>query len=56
MNMILGISYSFVLPFTSLFGIAEVGMSNTEFGVFMTVSAIANVGFLPIWAKYPTAA
>ncbi|WP_164779665.1 sugar efflux transporter [Paenibacillus kobensis] len=43
MNMILGISYSFVLPFTSLFGIDEVGMSNTEFGVFMTVSAIANV-------------
>ncbi|MFC5528196.1 sugar efflux transporter [Cohnella yongneupensis] len=42
-NILLGISFSFVLPFTSLFGIDEVEMTNTSFGVFMTVSTIANV-------------
>ncbi|EFM09492.1 major facilitator superfamily MFS_1 [Paenibacillus curdlanolyticus YK9] len=42
-NILFGVSFSFVLPFTSLFGIDEVGMSNTSFGVFMTVSSIANV-------------
>ncbi|RKP51601.1 MFS transporter [Cohnella endophytica] len=42
-NVLIGISVSFVMPFNSLFGIDEVGMSNMAFGIFMTISAIANV-------------
>ncbi|MFC5403341.1 MFS transporter [Cohnella soli] len=42
-NLMVGISLSFVVPFNSLFGIDEVGMSNAAFGIFMTVSAIANI-------------
>ncbi|MGG3284093.1 sugar efflux transporter [Paenibacillus solani] len=45
LNVFLGIAYSFVLPFSSMFGIDEVGMSNTEFGLFMMVSTLCGVGF-----------
>lgn len=45
LNVFLGIAYSFVLPFSSMFGIDEVGMSNTEFGIFMMVSTLCGVGF-----------
>lgn len=45
LNVFLGIAYSFVLPFSSMFGIDEVGMSNMEFGVFMMVSTLCGVGF-----------
>lgn len=43
LNILFGLSMSFITPFNSMFGIDEVGMSNTAFGIFMTVSAIANV-------------
>lgn len=42
-NTILGFSTSFFIPFSSLFGIDEVGMSNAGFGVFMTVLALGGV-------------
>lgn len=42
-NFIFGLSASFFLPFSSLFGIDEVGMSNIGFGVFMTITAIGGV-------------
>ncbi|MFC5651832.1 sugar efflux transporter [Paenibacillus solisilvae] len=42
-NIMLGLSYSFVVPFNSIFGIDEVGMSNTAFGVFMAISAVVGV-------------
>ncbi|WP_068774129.1 sugar efflux transporter [Paenibacillus sp. FJAT-26967] len=43
-NVFLGIAFSFVLPFNSMFGIDEIGMSNTAFGVFMMVSTLCGVG------------
>lgn len=42
-NFIFGLSASFFLPFSSLFGIDEVGMSNIGFGLFMTITAIGGV-------------
>ncbi|GKU77701.1 sugar efflux transporter [Paenibacillus sp. L3-i20] len=50
-NIFLGISFSFVLPFNSLFGIDEVGMSNTTFGIFMMVSSIFGIVFSTWIAK-----
>jgi SET family sugar efflux transporter-like MFS transporter len=42
-NFIFGLCTSFVVPFYSLFGIDEVGMSNIAFGIFMTVMSIVGV-------------
>lgn len=42
-NTIFGMSMSFFVPFSSLFGIDEVGMSNVSFGIFMTVLALGGV-------------
>jgi SET family sugar efflux transporter-like MFS transporter len=43
LNSIFGLSSSFFAPFSSLFGIEEVGMSNAGFGIFMTIMAIGGV-------------
>lgn len=44
LNVLLGLAYSFVGPFMSLFGASpEVGMSPRVFGYFMTVSTLAGV-------------
>ncbi len=42
-NVLLGLAYSFVGPFMSLFGTQEVGMSNLVFGVFMTITSVAAI-------------
>lgn len=42
-NFILGLASSFFAPFSSLFGIDEVKMSNVGFGIFMTITAIGGV-------------
>lgn len=42
-NVIMGLGYAFVMPFMSLFCVQEVGMSLPLFGVFMTVTALANI-------------
>jgi SET family sugar efflux transporter-like MFS transporter len=50
-NFIFGLSSSFFAPFSSLFGIDEVGMSNIGFGVFMTIMAIGGVTISSYIAK-----
>lgn len=50
-NIFLGIGFSFVIPFQSMFGIDEVGMSNTEFGVFMLISSLCGIVFSTWIAK-----
>jgi len=50
-NFIFGLSTSFFAPFSSLFGIDEVGMSNIGFGVFMTIMALGGVLISTIIAK-----
>ena len=52
-NFTLGLAYSFVVPFMSMFGTLEVGMTPVMFGTFMTitsVSAIVLSTFLASWS------
>ena len=42
-QLVLGMAYSFVVPFYSMFGTIEVGMSNWMFGIFMTITSIAGI-------------
>ncbi len=48
---LLGMTYSFLLPFLSLFGTQEVGMSPVAFGVFMTLSSLGSIGFSTVLAR-----
>lgn len=52
-NLVLGMAYSFVAPFYSMFGTIEVGMPNWVFGVFMTVTSLSGIvitTFLSRWS------
>lgn len=52
-NVLLGLAYSFIIPFMSMFGTLEVGMSDVVFGLFMTttvLSAIAISTALSRWS------
>src|SRR5690349_7879597 len=42
-NLVLGLAYSFVVPFYSMWGTKEVHLSNWAFGVFMTITSISGV-------------
>ncbi|HOD47599.1 MAG TPA: MFS transporter, partial [Opitutaceae bacterium] len=42
-NLLLGLAFSFVGPFFSMFGTIEVGMSPLLFGVFMTTNSLGAV-------------
>jgi SET family sugar efflux transporter-like MFS transporter len=42
-NLVLGLAYSFVVPFYSMWGTKHVGMSNWGFGVFMTITSISGI-------------
>src|SRR5476651_1710548 len=39
----LGVGYSFVVPFLSLWGTREVGMSPSHFGLFMTATTLSAI-------------
>lgn len=43
-NVLLGLAYSFIMPFLSIFGTQEVGMSTVVFSGFMTITALCAVG------------
>jgi SET family sugar efflux transporter-like MFS transporter len=43
-NVVLGMAYSLVLPFASLFGTRALGLSPMAFGLYMTVNALAGIG------------
>jgi SET family sugar efflux transporter-like MFS transporter len=51
-NLLLGLSFSFVAPFYSMFGTIEVGMSNWVFGVFMTTTSVAGIGISTVLARW----
>jgi SET family sugar efflux transporter-like MFS transporter len=42
-NLLLGLAYSFVAPFMSMFGTLEVGMRPMTFGLFMTLTSFSAV-------------
>lgn len=43
LSLLLGLPYSFVVPFMSLFGTREVGMTPLAFGVFMTTTSVSGI-------------
>ncbi len=52
LNVLLGFAYSFVLPFMSMFGTIEAGMSKARFGIFMTITTAAGILIGTVVAKY----
>ncbi|HEX2584030.1 MAG TPA: hypothetical protein VHL14_02785, partial [Steroidobacteraceae bacterium] len=52
LNLMLGFAYSFVVPFMSMFGIQEVGMTKMQFGVFMTLNAVGGILIGTVLARY----
>lgn len=52
LNLLHGISTSFVMPFMSMFGTFEVGMSLPAFGAFMTINAVSAIVIATALAHY----
>jgi MFS transporter, SET family, sugar efflux transporter len=50
--LLLGLAYSFVAPFFSLFGTDAVGFSPLEFGVFMTITAVSAIVVSTVLARW----
>lgn len=51
-NILLGLAYSFVGPFMSMFGVEEAGMSNATFGLFMTVTSLSAIVLSTVLAHW----
>ncbi len=51
-NILLGLAFSFVNPFMSLFGEHEVGMSPGVFGAFMTATSLCGIALSTILARW----
>ncbi len=51
-NLLLGLAFSFVSPFYSMFGTIEVGMSNWTFGIFMTITSMAGIIMSTVLARW----
>jgi len=51
-NFALGMAYSFVVPFLSLWGTKEVGMSSPLFGVFMTTTSVCAIVLSTVLARW----
>jgi len=50
-NFIFGLASSFFAPYASLFGIDEVGMSNIQFGFFMTIISAGSIVITTVIGK-----
>ena len=51
-NLLVGLAFSFVSPFFSMFGTIEVGMSPFAFGVFMTVTSLSGIAISTLLARW----
>jgi SET family sugar efflux transporter-like MFS transporter len=51
-NLVLGMGYAFVMPYASLFGTRELGLSPLGFGGFMTANAVAGVFLSTLLARW----
>ncbi len=51
-NFALGMAYSFVVPFMSMWGTLHVGMSPMVFGVFMTITAVSGIVLSTVLARW----
>lgn len=54
-NVLVGVAYSFVIPFLSLFGTREVGLRPMAFSLFMTVTSLGSVTFSTVLARWSDA-
>lgn len=50
--MLLGVAYSFVIPFSSLFGTREVGLRPMAFGLFMTTCSLGSIVCSTVLARW----
>jgi len=50
-NFVFGLAMSFFAPYASLFGIDEVGMSNMQFGFFMTIISLGAIVITAVIGK-----
>jgi SET family sugar efflux transporter-like MFS transporter len=51
-NLLLGLAYSFVGPFMSMFGTIEVGMKPMVFSIFMTITSASAIGLTTLLARW----
>ena len=51
-NILLGLAYSFVAPFMSMFGTREVHMSEMVFGLFMTITVVSSIAISTMLARW----
>ena len=51
-QVLLGLAYSFIAPFMSMFGTLEVHMSDMVFGLFMTVTVVSAIVISTILARW----
>ena len=51
-NVLLGLAYSFIAPFMSMFGTKEVRMSDLVFGLFMTVTVVSAIVISTVLARW----
>jgi SET family sugar efflux transporter-like MFS transporter len=54
-NVLVGVAYSFVIPFLSLFGTREVGLRPMAFSLFMTATSLGSVTFSTLLARWSDA-
>jgi MFS transporter, SET family, sugar efflux transporter len=54
-NVLVGVAYSFVIPFLSLFGTREVGLGPMAFSLFMTATSLGSVAFSTVLARWSDA-
>ncbi len=54
-NVLVGVAYSFVIPFLSLFGTREVGLRPMAFSLFMVATSLGSVGFSTVLSRWSDA-
>jgi SET family sugar efflux transporter-like MFS transporter len=51
-NFVLGLAYSFVVPFLSMWGTLQVGMKPVVFGLFMTITSVSAIVLNTLLARW----
>lgn len=54
-NVLVGVAYSFVIPFMSLFGTREIGLRPVPFSLFLTANALGAIALSTVLARWSDA-
>lgn len=54
-NVIVGVAYSFVIPFMSLFGTREIGLRPVPFSLFLTANSLGAIALSTVLARWSDA-